>query len=135
VLTKAHHWSLSRAYTHTHTHITYLLTYSLTQWCRILFENLIVTQLVKKHPAFFMENEGSLPCSQKPVTGPYPEHIYKGTATVYRVTLYAVAVQRQHLSGFMRYTTRAKCVCYSVLKTKIKSFSSCDTGLIIQGLM
>jgi hypothetical protein len=32
-------------------------------WCRI-FEKLIVTQLVKKYPAFFMEPEGSLLCSQ-----------------------------------------------------------------------
>jgi hypothetical protein len=28
-----------------------LLTYLLTPWCRILFEKLIVTQLVKKYPA------------------------------------------------------------------------------------
>jgi hypothetical protein len=27
----------------------------------------------QKNPAFFMENDGSLPCSQKPATGPYPE--------------------------------------------------------------
>jgi hypothetical protein len=31
---------------------TYLLTHSLTPWCRILFEKLNVTQLVEKHPAF-----------------------------------------------------------------------------------
>jgi hypothetical protein len=30
--------------------LTYLLTYSLTPWCRILLEKLIVTQLVKKYP-------------------------------------------------------------------------------------
>jgi hypothetical protein len=30
----------------------YLLTYLLTPWCRILFEKLIVTRLVKKYPAF-----------------------------------------------------------------------------------
>jgi hypothetical protein len=48
------------------------LLYLLTPWCRILFEKLIVTQLVNEYPAFFMEPEGSLPCSQKPVTGPYP---------------------------------------------------------------
>jgi hypothetical protein len=47
--------------------------YLLTTWCRTLFEKLIVTQIVKKYPAFFMEPEGSLPCSQKPATGPYPE--------------------------------------------------------------
>jgi hypothetical protein len=29
-----------------------LLIYSLTPWCRTLFEKLIVTQLVKKYPAF-----------------------------------------------------------------------------------
>jgi hypothetical protein len=28
------------------------LTYLLTPWCRVLFEKLIVTQLVKKYPAF-----------------------------------------------------------------------------------
>jgi hypothetical protein len=43
---------------------------TLTPWCRILFEKLIVTQLVKKSPAFFIESEGSLPCSQNPATGP-----------------------------------------------------------------
>jgi hypothetical protein len=32
--------------------LTYLLTYSLTPWCRTLFEKLNVTQLVKKNPAF-----------------------------------------------------------------------------------
>jgi hypothetical protein len=50
-----------------------LLTYLLTPWCRTLFEKLIVTQLVKKYPASFMEPEGLLPCSQKPAIGPYPE--------------------------------------------------------------
>jgi hypothetical protein len=35
--------------------------------------NLIVTQLIKKYPAFFMEPEGSSPCTQKLTTGPYPE--------------------------------------------------------------
>jgi hypothetical protein len=29
-----------------------VLTYLLTSWCRILFEKLIATQLVKKYPTF-----------------------------------------------------------------------------------
>jgi hypothetical protein len=45
----------------------------LIPWCRILFEKLIVTLLIKKYPAFFMEPESSSPCSQKPAIGPYPE--------------------------------------------------------------
>jgi hypothetical protein len=52
---------------------THLLTHSLTPWWRILFEKLIVTQPIKKFPAFFMEPEGLLTCSQKPATGPYIE--------------------------------------------------------------
>jgi hypothetical protein len=39
----------------------------------ILFEKLIVSQLLKKYPTFFMEHEGSSPCSQKPTIGPSPE--------------------------------------------------------------
>jgi hypothetical protein len=52
--------------------LTYLLTYSMVQ---DIFEKLIVTQLVEKYPALFMEPEGSLPCSQKPTIGPYPEPV------------------------------------------------------------
>jgi hypothetical protein len=33
--------------------VLYLLTYLLTPWCRILFEELIITQLVKKYSAFY----------------------------------------------------------------------------------
>jgi hypothetical protein len=53
--------------------VTYLLSFLLTAWCRMLFEKLIATQLIKKHPAFFMDPQGSLPRSQKPATIPYPE--------------------------------------------------------------
>jgi len=51
----------------------YFLPSLLTAWCRTIFEKLIVTQLVKKHPASFMESDCSLPCSQKSATGPYLE--------------------------------------------------------------
>jgi hypothetical protein len=51
-----------------------IYTHSLTSWCRILFEKpIVVTQLIKKYPTFFMEPEGSSPFSQKPTTGPYPD--------------------------------------------------------------
>jgi hypothetical protein len=46
-----------------------LLTYAMMQ---DVIEKLIVTQPVKKS-CFLMEPEGSLPCSQKPVTGLYSE--------------------------------------------------------------
>jgi hypothetical protein len=47
-----------------------LIWYLLTPRYRIFFQKLLATQLVKQ-PAFFMEPKGSLPCSQKPTTGPY----------------------------------------------------------------
>jgi hypothetical protein len=48
-----------------------------SQWSRVL-EKLTVTQLVKKFPAFFLEPEGSLQCSQQTPTGPcmHPVHIF-----------------------------------------------------------
>jgi len=51
---------------------TYLLTYLLTPWSRVLLQKLTGSQLVKKFPAL-MEPEGSLPHSQVPETCPYPE--------------------------------------------------------------
>jgi hypothetical protein len=46
-------------------------TYKLTPWSTIFIQNLTVAQLVMKFS--FMALEGSLPCSWKPATGPYPE--------------------------------------------------------------
>jgi hypothetical protein len=50
--------------------LTYLLTHSLTH---SMVQDIIWKadshSVVKKYPAFFMEPEGSVPCSQKPATG------------------------------------------------------------------
>jgi len=43
-------------------------TYLLTPWFTVLLEKLIVTEIIKKYPAFFMEPEGSSPCSKRPAT-------------------------------------------------------------------
>jgi len=43
-----------------------------TSWSRILLEKLIVTQLVKKFPAFYW-TQTFITVSQEPATGPYPE--------------------------------------------------------------
>jgi len=45
----------------------------LASWNTVLLEKLIVTQLVKSSPLYFMEPESSLPCSQEPSTGTYPD--------------------------------------------------------------
>jgi len=50
-----------------------IVTVTITSGCSIFFENSIVTQFVKQYPAFFIESEGSLPCSQKPAARLYPE--------------------------------------------------------------
>jgi hypothetical protein len=50
--------------------LTYLLTY-LLHGAEYFFEKLIVTQLVKQYPPFFVQPEDSLQCSQKPATEPY----------------------------------------------------------------
>jgi hypothetical protein len=57
----------SRSYVDTSLAITYLLT----PWCRVLFEQLTGLQLVKKFP-HFTEPEGSLPHSQASATCLYP---------------------------------------------------------------
>jgi hypothetical protein len=51
---------------------TYVLTYLLTPWSRVLREKLTGLQLVKNSP-HFMETESSLPHSQLPATCLYPE--------------------------------------------------------------
>jgi hypothetical protein len=70
--------------------ITYLITYLLTPWYRILFEKLIVAELIKKYLAFFMEPEGSSPCSQKLATGSYPEPADLIAPTLQRLLIFQV---------------------------------------------
>jgi hypothetical protein len=68
---------------------------------RTLFEKLIITQLVKKYPAFFMEPEGSLLCSQKLATGPYPEPAESSSphrSLLPKVTSNKYMTQRLHIA-------------------------------------
>jgi hypothetical protein len=66
VIKKLLHYVIHYTCTYTHNeNFTYLLTYSLNG-AGIFFEELIVTQLIKQLPAFFMETECSLPCSKSP---------------------------------------------------------------------
>jgi hypothetical protein len=54
--------------------LTYLLTYLLTHsTVQDIIWKADSHSACQKYPAFFMEPEGSLPCSQKPAIGPYPE--------------------------------------------------------------
>jgi len=54
------------------TYFTYLLTYLLTPWSRVLIEKMTVSQLIKNSPNF-MEPEGLLPHLQKRATCQHPE--------------------------------------------------------------
>jgi hypothetical protein len=58
----------------------------LSPWNRGLLEKLTVIQLGKKFPAFY-EPKGSLPCSQRTTTGPYPEPKYPPKSKALRYIL------------------------------------------------
>jgi len=44
----------------------------LIPWNTVILEKVIVTWIIKNSPSF-MESEASIPFSQEPATGPYPE--------------------------------------------------------------
>ena len=52
--------------------LTYLLTYLLTPWCRVLLEKLTGLQLVKKFSAFY-GTRSFITAFKRPATYPYPE--------------------------------------------------------------
>jgi len=62
-------------YCNSHHLFTYVLTYLLTPWSRVLFEKLTSFQPVKKFPTFYgtQRFKGSITHSQVPFTCPYPE--------------------------------------------------------------
>jgi hypothetical protein len=77
---------------------TYLLTYSLTHWLTHSKVQDIIWKAdchsaCQKYPVFFTKPEGSLPCSQKPATGPYPEPTESsashGSPSPWRASTYA----------------------------------------------
>ena len=58
---------------HTHKYVqTFILTYIITPWTRVLLVKLTFSQLVKKFPVFY-GSESSLPLLQELVSCPYPE--------------------------------------------------------------
>ena len=53
--------------------LTYLLTYLLTPWRRVLLEKLTGSAASLRNSPHFIEPGSSLPYSQVPATCPYPE--------------------------------------------------------------
>jgi hypothetical protein len=61
----------------------------------VLFEKLIVTQLVKTFPASLVP-EGSLPCSKEPATGPYAEPL-ESSPYIPILYLLSILISSSHL--------------------------------------
>jgi hypothetical protein len=67
----------------------------LTTWSSVIFEKLTVAQIITKLPPF-MEPYDSLPCSEEPATGPYPEP-HDSSQRSYTVPLRSILILSSHL--------------------------------------
>jgi hypothetical protein len=63
---------------------------------RDLLEKLIIAEMFKKFPAF-LESEVSLPCSQQPATGPYPEPHASSPQVLTLFRLTSILILSSHL--------------------------------------
>jgi hypothetical protein len=77
--------------------LTHSLTHSLTPWCRTLFEKLIVTQLVQKYHAFFMEPQDSLHAHKSPPVDPILSQLNPVCPTSILVSLRSSLMLSSHL--------------------------------------
>jgi hypothetical protein len=86
--------------TDTYSLLTYLLTHSLTPWCRILFEKQIVTKFVRKCPAFLWNPKVHYRVHTSSLLDPIPSQLNP----VRPIHLY---LRKVHLNVFLLPTPRS----------------------------